>query len=194
MILYRRLFTRDLDDDVFGDFIRRQNVTKCLRKENGEWVVKDDPFIDDWSEKDYKMLIDYLKKLILSKGFVYAAFYKEKIKGFASVAFNFFGKDMEYLDLTNLHVSQDMRRKGIGRILFFTAAKWAKNRGAKKLYISAHSALETQNFYKAMGCVEAAEYNMAHVEKEPFDCQLELDLYSSSVFDEDFAFFQKITQ
>ena len=47
---------------------------------------------------------------------------------------------------------------------------------AKKLYISAHSAVESQAFYKAMGCVEAEEYNAEHVEKEPYDCQLECDV------------------
>ncbi|MCI8896985.1 MAG: hypothetical protein HFI61_04170, partial [Lachnospiraceae bacterium] len=34
-------------------------------------------------------------------------------------------------------------------------------------------AVETQAFYRAMGCVEAQEYNKEHVEKEPYDCQLE---------------------
>ena len=49
-------------------------------------------------------------------------------------------------------------------------------RGAKKLYISAHSAVETQAFYRAMGCVEAQEYNQKHVEAEPYDCQMECSL------------------
>lgn len=46
----------------------------------------------------------------------------------------------------------------------------------KKLYLSAHSAVETQAFYAAMGCVEAREYNEAHVASEPFDCQMEYAL------------------
>lgn len=52
----------------------------------------------------------------------------------------------------------------------------AKENGAKKLYISSHSAIESQNFYKSLGCVEAKEYNKAHVENEPCDCQLEFVL------------------
>ena len=66
-----------------------------------------------------------------------------------------------------------MRGKGIGTALFLAAKEWAKTRGARKLYISAHSAIETQAFYRKMGCVEAAVYNQAHVEAEPYDCQLE---------------------
>ena len=50
---------------------------------------------------------------------------------------------------------------------------WAKEHAAEKLYISDHSAVESQAFYRSMGCVEAKEHNRAHVEKEPWDCQLE---------------------
>ncbi len=87
-----------------------------------------------------------------------------------------FGGEQKYLDLSSIHVSEDMRAKGIGRSLFLAAKEWAKNNGARKLYISAHSAVESQAFYKKMGCVEAAVYNQNHVEKEPYDCQLECTL------------------
>jgi len=80
------------------------------------------------------------------------------------------------MDLSSIHVSQDMRGQGIGRELFSVAKRFARERKAKKLYISAHSAVESQAFYRAMGCREAEEYNLKHVEKEPYDCQLECDL------------------
>ena len=66
-----------------------------------------------------------------------------------------------------------MRGRGIGKALFHAAGAWAKENGARKLYISAHSAVESQAFYKAMGCVEAQVYQKEHVEREPYDCQLE---------------------
>lgn len=59
---------------------------------------------------------------------------------------------------------------------FTNIKEWAKQKGAKKLYISAHSAVESQAFYKSMVCVEAEVYNQKHVEDEPYDCQLECDL------------------
>ena len=77
------------------------------------------------------------------------------------------------MDLSSIHVSEDMRGHGIGKQLFQLAAAWAKSNGAKKLYISAHSAVESQAFYHAMGCVEAMEYKKEHVEQEPYDRQLE---------------------
>ena len=77
------------------------------------------------------------------------------------------------LDLAHIYVSEEWRRSGIGTTLFAAAKRWAEGQGAKKLYISAHSAVESQVFYRKMGCVEAAQADPAHVEAEPFDCQLE---------------------
>lgn len=86
------------------------------------------------------------------------------------------GSEGQYLDLTSLHVSEEQRGMGIGRKLFGLAALWAKERGAKKLYISGHSAVETQRFYEAMGCVDAVEPSKEHLRQEPYDRQLEFDL------------------
>ena len=121
-------------------------------------------------------LIFCLKNTIASDGFVYAAFYDGKLKGFVSVESEIFGGKQGYCDLSSIHISEDMRRKGIGRTLFLAAKEWAKQKGAKKLYISAHSAVESQAFYKSMVCVEAEVYNQKHVEDEPYDCQLDCGL------------------
>lgn len=174
MIQYRALLADEINRELFQNFIRHQNVTKCLRKENGEWVIKDDPFIDDWTEADYQTLVACLKNTVSTGGFVYAAFFDGSLKGFVSVESELFGGEHHYLDLSSIHVSEDMRGHGIGKQLFLSAKEWAKKNGAKKLYISAHSAVESQAFYKAMGCVEAQIYHQKHVEAEPYDCQLEV--------------------
>lgn len=176
MIYYKDLCADDIKRSLFDGFIRRQDVARCWRKENGKWIIKDAPFIDDWSENDYRKLISYLKAAVLSKGFVHAAFSGEKLKGFVSVDPEWLGEAREYLDLTNIYVSRDMRRCGIGRDLFKAAADWARKKGAGKLYISAHSAIESQAFYRSMGCTEAKTYSKMHVLEEPYDCQLEYSL------------------
>lgn len=176
VIQYRSLSGDELCRELFRDFIRRQVVTKCWRREKGKWIVRDDPFVDDWSEADYQTLVSCLKNTVATGGVVYAAFVDGKLKGFASVESELFGGGQGYLDLTSIHVSEDMRGAGIGRSLFLLAKGWAKEKGAKKLYISAHSAVESQAFYKSMGCVEAQVYNQRHVDAEPFDCQLECAL------------------
>lgn len=173
MMEYRIILKQEIERRLFHSFIRRQVVDQCLRRENGSWVVRSDPFVDDWSEDDYRVLIDCLHNTVCTGGFVYGAFSDEELKGFVSVENGFFGGENHYYDLSALHVSEDMRRKGIGRNLFLAAAGWARKQGAKKLYISAHSAIESQAFYRSMGCVEASEYNQKHVRAEPYDCQME---------------------
>lgn len=176
MIEYRRLCEEEMNRELFRNFIRHQNVTDCWRKENGKWIIKSDPFIDDWTEDEYQFLVTCLKNTIVTDGFVYGAFSDGDLKGFVSVEPELFGGEQKYLDLSSIHVSEDMRGQGVGKALFLAAKEWSKERGAKKLYISAHSAVESQAFYKAMECVEAQVYNERHVEEEPYDCQLECTL------------------
>ena len=66
-----------------------------------------------------------------------------------------------------------MRRFGIGKHLFTLACGFAKQCGAKKLYLSAHSSEESQAFYHALGCREAHWYHPSLTAAEPCDCQLE---------------------
>lgn len=176
MIQYRELCMDEINRELFQSFVRRQVVTKCWRKENGAWLIKDAPFVDDWSESDYQILVTCLKNTVSSGGFVYAAFDDGRLKGMVSVEPELFGGEQKYLDLSCIHVSEDMRGQGIGKTLFYEAKEWAKRKGGRKLYISAHSAVESQAFYKAMGCVEAQKYNKKHVEAEPYDCQLECEV------------------
>ncbi len=179
-IFYRTLCADEICPALFHGFIRHQNVVKCWRKENGNWVIRDAPFIDDWTPNDYQVLIRCLQNTVQTGGLVLAAFKGHDadavLKGFVSVEPTLFGGDQRYLDLSSIHVSEDMRQKGIGKALFVAARDWAASKGARKLYISAHSAVETQDFYKTMGCVEAQVYDQHHVEQEPYDCQLECTL------------------
>lgn len=176
MMKYRTLHAEEICRELFKDFIRHQIVEKCWRRENGTWEIKDAPFVDDWTEQDYQVLISCLKHTVLSGGFVYAAFYDGKLKGFVSVESELSDDEHRYCDLSSIHVSEDMRNRGIGKSLFLAAKEWARKKGARKLYISAHSAVESQAFYQSMGCTEAKVYNQKHVEAEPYDCQLECAL------------------
>lgn len=176
MLTYRSIESTELNRSLFRSFRRRQVVNDCYRRVDGQWVIRSDPFIDEWNEEDYKELIACLKNTVETGGIVYGAFDGDVLKGFTSVEAGAFGSRRQYLDLSCIHVSEDMRGRGIGGRLFEMACGWAREHGAKKLYISAHSAVETQAFYRARGCVEAEEYNMEHVEREPYDCQMECRL------------------
>lgn len=50
MVEYRVLYAEEICRELFKDFIRHQIVTKCWHKENGKWIIKDAPFVDDWTE------------------------------------------------------------------------------------------------------------------------------------------------
>lgn len=173
---YIQLTEREIELPLFHGFRRHQEVTKCWRKENGKWQLKDISFVDEWSEAEYAFLVKCLKNTAHTGGFVFGAFEEERLLGFASVENRFFGSNNQYVQLSCIHVSEESRGKGIGKRLFIIASEGARRLGAEKLYISAHSAQESQAFYHAMGCIEALEYNKELSEAEPRDCQLELVL------------------
>lgn len=134
MIEYRSVSADEINKEMFSDFIRRQVVTKCLRKEKGKWLIRNDPFIDDWSENDYEFLVSCLKNTVAAGGFVYAAFKEGKLKGFVSVEPELFGGKHKYCGLSSIHVSEDMRNKGIGKKLFCSQGVGKKQRCAKIIY------------------------------------------------------------
>ncbi len=175
-IHYRDLIKDEMNLTLFKDFNRHQKVEKCWRKEKGEWVLKDIAFTEYWSPDEYKELTDYLKKTLSTGGVVFGAFSQEALIGFASVENELFGSNKEYLQLSCIHVSSGCRGRGIGKKLFELVGNKAKELGAIKLYISAHSSEESIAFYHNLGCVEATEYNLKLVAEEPWDCQLEYHL------------------
>ncbi len=149
-IIYRKIQPEEIEPGLFSQFQRFQKVEKCWRKEEGQWVLKDIAFTEDWDAADYRRVCAQLTKVLAQGGAVWGAFFQNTLKGFASVEKNLIGSSGQYAVLAEMHVSQ-----------------------AKKLYISAMSAAESQAFYHSMGCVEALEYDPCHVEKEPCDVQME---------------------
>ena len=174
---YRALQPQELTRALFRDFDRRQPVDLCWRRDaSGGWEIRPDPFVDDWSEQDYTDLLAQLQAAAGQGGLVLGAFVGASLKGFASVEPDFLGPDNAMLELSNLHVSRDFRGRGLGKALFRRACQWAKAQGAAVLYLSAHSAAETQAFYRSLGCVDARWISLPHVAREPFDCQMEYPL------------------
>lgn len=175
-ISYRELKKSEISESLFANFNRYQDVNKCWRKENGEWILKDIAFTEQWGSDEYKVLTECLQNTIKTGGTVFGAFSDNVLVGFASIESQLWGSQQEYMQLSSIHTSYENRGMGIGKKLFYLASKKAKEMGAQKLYISAHSSEESQAFYKALGCVEAVEYNSKLVAEEPFDCQLEYRL------------------
>ena len=160
---------------LFQHFNRRQEVSKCWRREQGIWVLKEADFVEDWSDAQYQFLVKCLKNTVNTGGVVIGAFDgQERLVGFASVESRHFGSKGQYVQLSCIHVTCESRGEGLGKRLFLHASCEAKKMGAEKLYISAHPAQETQAFYHMLGCVEAGEYDGELAESD--DCQLEYAL------------------
>ena len=52
----RELVESEISLELFKSFQRYQKVTKCWRKIDGRWVIKDIDFIDQWSLEEYNEL------------------------------------------------------------------------------------------------------------------------------------------
>lgn len=172
-ITYQLLTIDKMDIHLLDSFNRYQNVTKCFRNHSGTWELEDIAFVEDWDLPKRQSISARIREAVLSGGRAIGAFDKSKLVGLALLGKERFGSKSQYIELQMLHVSVERRGFGIGKTLFQRIAEEAKKQGAKKLYISAHSAMESQAFYKAVGCVFAEEINEELAEKDPCDCQLE---------------------
>lgn len=173
LITYRNLACGDLSSDLLDQFVRVQQVTDVWRWVGGGWKIVPDPFIDDWSASDRQDVCRTIERCLHTDGCVLAAYDGKTLSGLAVLARELIGSRKQYADLLELQVSAPYRRQGIGCALFARCAETARSWGAERLYISAHSAVETQAFYRRLGCVDAQEMQRFHQEREPFDCQLE---------------------
>ena len=176
-IEYRWLTAEELTPGLLDHFDRYQEVRRVWRDVDGVLTLIENPFQENWGEKEKKALIkSYFPEMLANGGCVVAAYYKGEVIAFAGMDGRQFGSEGQYLCLKTLHVSYGYRELGIGTHLFRLCAEAARQRGAKKLYISGHSAEETQAFYKAMGCIPAAEVDAEQQLREPCDIQLEYGL------------------
>ena len=173
---YRESTHSDIHDSLLDSFERRQVVRRCWRSIESQMLLVEVPFVDDWDDAERHKVIAALRETAKLDGLVYGAFLEGVLKGFVCVSPVTSGSDGQYLDLSMLHVSAEMRGRGIGKALLQRAKQWARERGAHKLYISAHSSEESQAFYRAAGAAEAEEIDPNHAANEPYDCQMELDL------------------
>lgn len=172
-VSFEEIYFYDLSPFLFDRFDRHQEVNFCWRNKAGKWYLQKAPSTEEWNRADIVSLVDSLTYTLRSGGILLGALINQYLVGFASLEYDSFGPDYEYIQLSNLYVSYGHRRKGIGKKLFTMACKTAKKLGARKLYISAHSAEETQAFFKTMKCVEAAHRNTMLLSQNPYDCQLE---------------------
>lgn len=176
IINYKLMDISILQTTNLKKFNRYQETNRVWYKDNEQFRIKADHFIDQWDDDKKALVLQDLEKCIKMGGIVAGAFLEEELIGFATVEGELFGSKQEYRELTYIHVSNEFRNGGIGKNLFQLCCKKAKEIGTKKLYIAAHPSEETQHFYRKLGCTFAVEINQTIFDKEPLDIQLEFVL------------------
>jgi N-acetylglutamate synthase-like GNAT family acetyltransferase len=167
----------ELTPGLLDGFQRYQEVNQVWRVVDARKVLVACTYTEDWDKNRLDRVVrDQLAPCLEEGGAVWTARRDGKTIAFAALLSRFFGSHNQYLELKQLQVSHDGRRLGLGRRLFNLVCEEARIRGAKKLYISAHSAVASQEFYTSIGCTDADEPNAVLVEREPYDIQMEYQL------------------
>lgn len=177
-LTYKELDLLSLHANLLENFNRFQETKRVWFKENGQYKVKDDTFLEHWKDEKKREVLQSLMNCVELGGVVVGAFKNNQLVGFSNVESELFGIQKEYVELPFIHVSHEARGSGIGKNMFALCCEKAKILGAKKLYIATHPSEETQLFYKAIGCEYTSEANQKIVEREPLDIQLEFTLYT----------------
>lgn len=171
-ITYSRLCFENFGEGSLKGFRRYQRVDKSWRFAGGEWTLVDNPYIEDWDEAKFRSEERRILEFSKNGGAAFGAFVEGQVAGFCTVSGKPLGSRGQYRELDVIQVSEPFRHCGIGKRLFALAQTAAKEMGAEALYISANSSRETQEFYRRVGCVNAAEIVPAIAENEPCDVQM----------------------
>lgn len=164
---------QDLTDDFLLTFQRYQETHKVLVEIDNRLFEKNDSFIDDWDTVKKVAIVQELRTSLTAGGIVLGVYENQNLIGFANIEPTRFGPQMEYVELSYIHVSQEIRGKGIGKKLFEVCCEMGCQLGGQKLYIAAHPSIESQLFYKKMGCTLASHIEKDILSKEPLDIQME---------------------
>ncbi len=172
-ITYEKITVDNFKISSLDKYNRYQETKTNLRLDNGSYIYKDEPFVETWDKIQLRQKAQNLINAINqgSRGFI--AKHNSQVIGFAYLGTNLLGSEKQYIDLIMFHVSNEFRNKGIGKKLFKLICDEARKLPVKKIYISANSAKETQEAYKALGCVFATEIQDEIASHEPYDIQLE---------------------
>ena len=172
-IEFKEMKITDLHNDLFLNFDRSKDVKRCYRKENDRWILRNIEYTETWDQKELEELPAELAETIIDGGYVFCACCDEKLIGIAVLLNQKFGSENQYIQLAEISVSLNYRKKGIGKQLFGLCVEKAKSIGVEKIYISTDPAEEVQKFYLSMGCTDAIEINKSIGDEEPFDRQME---------------------
>lgn len=153
---------------------RSEVIDKLYYYEKGELVLKPEHYdMRDWPPNEAEHYTPILLDCFDRGGWFYGLFDEDELIGVAVLESKFIGVQHDQLQLKFLHVSHAYRGQGWGKTLFQLAQNKAREKGAKRLYISATPSEHTVNFYLSLGCTVANDLDTELFELEPEDIHLE---------------------
>jgi predicted N-acetyltransferase YhbS len=156
---------------------RREVIEKVYHLRDGRLILEAEFFdMQGWPPGEGALYTPLLLDCHDRGGFFCGAFDGASMAGVAILESRFIGSRGDQLQLKFLHVGKPYRRTGLGKTLFESAARRAKEMGAKKLYISATPSENTIGFYMHLGCTLAEEIDSELFALEPEDIHLEYTL------------------
>jgi predicted N-acetyltransferase YhbS len=155
--------------------IDRSEVTdNVYHLENGTLVLRPERHdLHGWPPGEAETYTPILLDCFDGGGWFYGLFDDSKIVGVVVLESKPIGRNKDQLQLKFLHVSNSYRKQGLGARLFELARTTARERGARRMYVSATPSENTINFYLRLGCVVTAEPDPELFELEPEDIHLE---------------------
>lgn len=176
IILNYRLLERS-ELELLGEIDRKEIVNEAYYfRDNKLEIVNEFYNIEGWDLKELHEYIDRLKDIYDRNGTVYGAFDNKTIVGLGALESKFIGRNNDQLKLDMLYISNNYRKKGIGKNLVNLLSKKAKELNAKSMYISATPFKNTVEFYFAIGAKLTNEINKDLYELEPYDIHMILQL------------------
>jgi len=155
------------------DFIRHQVVKESWRNIDGCRILLPSDYVEDWDLEKRREIAEAISENLDGPLLDYGAIDGDKLVAFVTLDTRPIGTAKQYLQLVELEVSEPYRRQKIGKRLFVTACEIASANDAERLYISSHPSKETQEAYKAWGCVPAREIIREISEEDPNEIPLE---------------------
>ncbi len=175
MITGREL-TRDEIDAVWT-IDRSEVIDRVYRVEQGALVLEDQRHhLHGWPEGEAEKATPGLHSCFERGGWFYGMFEGEALVGVVILDSARLGSTRDQLQLKFLYVDCAHRATGMGKRLFTLARDTARERGAKRLYISATPSENTIDFYRRRGCTLIAEPDAHLFALEPEDIHLECDV------------------
>ncbi|APF27785.1 acetyltransferase family protein [Clostridium sporogenes] len=172
---YRLLERSELE--LLGKIDRKEIVNEVYYlRDNKLEIVNEFYNIEGWDLKELHEYIDRLKDIYDRNGTIYGAFDNKTIVGLGALESKFIGRNNDQLKLDMLYISNNYRKKDIGKNLVNLLSKKAKELNAKSMYISATPFKNTVEFYFAIGAKLANEINKDLYELEPYDIHMVLQL------------------